>query len=310
MDTIDSTTEKSEKKYTFSYHVHRNDLKYKHMRCIDPSRAIWNDDVKEDFYNKNTDDIEYRIEEFIREKYQLLDLSYMDDKCFDLLQRHKMFDKVKKNVLYIFAQNSDLSVVPDLDNFEKLLVLDLADNKITKLPKLPITIEELILTNNELECIDHNMPNLKRLKINNNEIKELKYCDKLESLYANNNPINKIPTMNELYYLNISSTKIKFIKSYPKLKYLDCSHSDISTIPAMDSLLTCICNYSSVNNISELKNLEILEMIESGISCVHYMDNLHSLKYNKDMKFKISKKYKIYGILKNKCDIIETVFKT
>jgi len=64
-------------KDTRSYPVYRNDIKFRHHRNVDPSRAVWDDDVKKDFHEKDTDSIEYRLEECKRENYETLDLCHM-----------------------------------------------------------------------------------------------------------------------------------------------------------------------------------------------------------------------------------------
>ena len=86
------------------YPVYRNDIKFKKFRNIDPSMAIWNDDVKHDYYNKDTDSVSYRIEECIREKSEMIDLSHMDEDCFINLFAHKMFPTIRVKIQHIFAK--------------------------------------------------------------------------------------------------------------------------------------------------------------------------------------------------------------
>lgn len=294
---------------TRKYDVYRNDIKFRKQRNVDPSRANWNSDVEKDFHEKDTDNIEYRIEECMREKFETLDLSHMSTNCFKLLMEHKQFKIIKKKVQHVFAQSSGIRALPSLTCLESLQTLDLSNNKLRELPELPESLEELILTNNRLVSIENDLPKLKRLNVANNKIDRINFSNSLESMYLNNNPIQRLPRLSNLYYLNISTTKIQTLHQYPKLKYLDCQYTQIETVPVMQSLNYLVCNYSAVNDISALSGLESLEMIQTKIDHVHHIPSLYSLKYHADDKFRLSKRYKPYGVMKNKRDITEIIFK-
>lgn len=292
------------------YTVYRNDIKFKKYKNIDPECANWTDDVKSAFLNSNTDSIEYRIEECIKENLETIDLSNMTSKCFDDFLSHSQFKTIVNKVQHIFAQSSNLSVIPNLHKFTNLITLDLSNNELTTIQNLPESLEELILNNNKLTSFVHNnLPNLKRLKITNNNIVEIKLSNSIESAYLDNNPITNITCINNIKYLNISNTNITHIYSYPKLEIIECQYTKIKCIPKMNTLKELICNYSQVSDISELKYLETIEMINTQITKIHYMNSLYSLKYHGDNIFRLSNLYQLFNIMKNKRNINEILFK-
>ena len=125
------------------YVVYRNDIKYKNKNSIDLDRAIFHDkETQNDFMNYDTDDIDYRIKQCVLEKYQVLDLAHMDENAFTKLMSHKMINEIKKKVLVISANESNLSKLPNLSVFTNLISINLNHNNIRVLPNLPDTLEE------------------------------------------------------------------------------------------------------------------------------------------------------------------------
>lgn len=287
------------------YEVYRNDIKYRKHRDVNPDRAIWDEDVEQDFYQKDTDSIKYRLEECEREKYETLDISHMGENCFRELFENDQFKKIKNKIHHLFAKDCELIELPDLTSLTSLITLDVSHNKICKISKLPESIEELIVNDNQLLEIKNIMPRLKRFNGSNNLIKDFTYGENLESLYLTNNPIDQLPILKNAYYLNISSTKIYKIDSMPRLKTLECSHTDIMKIPAMKILEYLVCNSSKVNDISELTTLHGLEMVNTPIQKVHFMNSMNSMTYHQDSKVNISTKYKLKYVRKNRNNVIE-----
>jgi hypothetical protein len=290
------------------YPVYRNDIKYKKHRNIDVNRAVWDDNVKNDFMNKDTDSIDYRIEECQREKYTMIDLSNMDENCLELLLKDKRINAFINTLEHIFVSNSCLNEVPDLSIFTKLKTLDISHNKITKINELPSSLEEFIANDNKLTVIKNDLPNLKRMDVGNNNITYINYGKNMESLNIHTNPIEYITEMKYLYFLNIQNTKINNIPTYPRLKEFDCSYTNIEMIPKMPLLEILTCGHSDVKTIDEMPMLEFLEMINTNVKQINYMNKLKRLVMNKHEGMNISTKYKIQRIKKNKNDIIEILF--
>lgn len=290
------------------YPVYRNDIKFRKHRDIDTSRAVWADDIKQDFHNKDTDSIDYRIEECIREKGEMLDLSHMNKDCFKMLFSNKTFPKIKHTLQHIFAKDCDLDMLPDLNCFVSLLTLDLSCNKLTVLPKLPETLEELIVNDNLITKITTLMPNLLRFNGDNNLISNMTFSKSLERIHLKNNPISQIPQFENLYFLDISTTKINKLYSCPNLKYLDISFTQITELPSMDSLQVLVCIHSNLFDITKLKNLYTLDMAGSKIIRVPYFNNLNKMSYTEGIDLRLSQNYCVKYSKTNKLNITEIVF--
>lgn len=296
------------KKDTVAYPVYRNDIKFKKHRNIDPSRAIWADDVKSDFNGKDTDLIDYRIEECAREKYTMIDLSYMEANCFFNMVHNNLFSTFCNSLQHIFAENSKLDEIPDIICLKFLLTLDVSSNRLTKLPKLPASLEELIVNNNKLTSIQQNLPKLLRFNGNDNNISEFNCPPLLERIHLKNNPIAYIPRLDNLYFLDIATTKISHLFPCKNLKWLDISYTQIKALPEMDSLQHLTCIDASLQDITKLKNLHAIEMSGSQIVHVQYLSCLSTLVYKNGMDLKLSKKYLITHTKKNENDDIEITF--
>lgn len=299
--------------------IYRNDIKFRKHRNIDQSNADWADEsIKHDYLNVDTDDIPYRLQDCERERNETLDISNLNiDNCFEKLFVTKKFQKVKTTIQHIFASNSGISVIPDLSELTSLITLDLSHNRLTSLPNLPKSLEELVINDNEIVSIEHNLPNLKRFVGTNNKIQKFNYdsCSKsLEKFIINCNPINYIKKIDNVYHLNISNTLINSIYTYPKLRYLDCSHTKIKKIPENNKLEDLITSYSDVNDIRDILSLHNLEIINTDVTVIHHMKNLSKLVCSSDLletkKIVISKHYILSHIKKNTQNVTELVFKT
>lgn len=320
-DTTEGTSEESVEEYkdqreydpkkdTRMYHVYRNDIRYGKIRNIDPKRAIWTDDVKHDYYNKNVDAIDYRIEECRKEKYELLDLSHMDSDCFDLLFSHGKFNTIRNRVQHLFAEDCGLNELPDLNMFRSLLTLNVSKNKLKYLGKLPETLEELVVNNNKLTSVLNVMPNLVRFIGSNNNIQQFRFPISIERLHLDRNPFNiPIPTLNKLYHLDIAETNVSSVASNPSLKYIDVSKNmNIKVLPSFPLLDHLCCNYSSLELVGDLPVIRIIELINSKILFVPYFKTLQSLVYSENQPLRLNKNYTIKRVRKNTNNINEIIF--
>jgi hypothetical protein len=292
------------------YVVYRNDIKFKDHRLIDPTRAIFADkEVENDYMNHNTDDIEYRVQQCVREKYSYLDLSHMKSDCIEKLCHHELYQKIIENVKHLFVDGSELTKLDTVEKFINLQTLDASNNQLTNLPNLPETLEELILTNNKISRFDQKLPCLKILVASNNLLKHIEYPNKLGRLEISNNPIKLLGSTKELYFLDISNTLITVIpENFDQVEYLDCCKTHVTTIPQMKKLKTLRCNDSMVFDISKLTMLETLEMVRCLINAIHHIPTLKDLTYSNSTQLKLSSKYKILNLRQNKMDIIKIRF--
>ena len=301
-------TEYDPSKDTRKYQVYRNDIKYKQHKEIDASRAEWDKDVKKDFQTKDTDSLDYRLEMCEKENCETLDMASMKSDCFLKLFEHKMFPKIKDKVMHIFAYECDITEIPDLTCFSRLQTLDLSRNKLRRLPPLPESLEELIVNDNKITILDQCLPKLLRFDGTNNRISSMVFSDALERIHLKNNPIVDLRSFDNLHFLDISLTKINKIGSMPKLKYLDMSRTEISFLPSLPSIEQLLCNESNLTDISNILSLQCLEIINTKVRRIHYINNLNTLLYHESNQITLSPKYKMLNVKKNKNNISEITF--
>lgn len=304
----DSVPEKNTRPYT----VYRNDIKYRNRNDIDMSRAVFeNEEVKNDFLNGNTDTIDYRIKDCIREKYQIFDLAHMTKDVFELCISHKDFNTIAQKIEVLSANDCGIEKLEDLSMFSKLISLNIGDNKLTKLPKLPESLEELIIDNNNIQLIPY-MKNLKRLRARNNDIRRIHYSNSMESLnLSGNSNLTELAPLSELYHLEIGKTGITEVPIFPNLKYLDIDETRIKSLPQLPYLHILTCVRSELSDISNLSKLYSLIATNSKVRRVHYMDTLQKFTYNSlhQNEIRLSNRYKAHRIVKNKSDIVDVMFK-
>jgi Leucine-rich repeat (LRR) protein len=299
-------------KDTRSYHVYRNDIKYRDKNDIDIERAIFeNDDVKNDFMYGDTDTIDYRIKDCIREKFQVLDLAHMSSNVFALLKSHSSFDNIASKVEVLSANDCSIETLDDLSMFSNLISLNIGDNNLRKLPKLPNSLEELIIDNNKITLIPY-MSNLKRLRARNNHLRKIHYSDSMESLNLSKNPnLTELSPLSRLYHLEVGETGISDVPVCPNLKYLDLHETAVRSLPELPNLHILSCVRSELSDISKLTNLYSLVSTDSKLRRIHYMETLQTITYNSAHQndIRLSNRYRVHRIFRNKNDVIEALFK-
>lgn len=324
----------------YKYIVYQNDIKYKTKNDIDLNRAIFaNKDVEKDFLDSDTKCVEYRMKEAAREKYQIIDVTHTEDG--DILSKilsHNQIDKNKDKVIIISAneifyktsQTSRDSVsdsgrdsekklqnivnIPNLSKiFRNLQSINISYNRLKEMPELPEMIEELIADDNLIEKIP-SFKNIRRISAKNNNLKEVGYSRSIESLIIPGNSslftlgVRSLPN---LYYLDISNTGITEIPECSNLKYLNISDTKIRKLPILKNLSILRCERSELEDISNIDSLYVLMLSDSKIRTIRYMENLQKLIYSEtdNTKIKISNRYKIYSISKNRNNIYDILLK-
>jgi len=294
------------------YTIYRNDIKYRSRNDIDMGRAIFDsEDVRDDFLNGATDTLDYRIKDCEREKYQVLDLAHMTQDVFDQLYRHEKFESIVSRIEILTANDCGINDLPDLTVFTNLICLNIGDNNVSTLPRLPSSLEELIIDNNQVESIPY-MSNLKRLRARNNRLRRIHYSDSMESLnLSKNRDLIELAPLSQLYHLEVGETGVTEIPLCPNLKYLDLYKTRVETLPDLPKLHILTCIKSKLSDISNLTNLYSLVSTGSMIRRVHYMDTLQKFSFDSaDQKeIRLSRRYKAHRIFKNKNDVIDMMFK-
>lgn len=299
------------------YYITKNDLKYKKIRNLDKSKIsnlnkyneYYDKDLDKLFDNNNCDTIEFRIDECIKEGKKILDLKYLELKEFP-----KIPIELIKYLEELYISNNELEVLPDLDHFVNLKILDIAENKLKQIGKLPPKLIELCCFENKLDDISSvdKCKYLKTLYINNNKIDNLDFLDshpRLEILLANFNNIKDIPrNIPNLRKIQISNNKLTKIKSYPKLIYLDCRHNNIEEIESQDSLKDLILSFNVIKEIPVINTLRYLEIVNTNIEKIRYMKQLVELICMSDKVKYISSKYNIEKTINHKSKYLNLFF--
>lgn len=273
-----------------SYTVYENDLKFKQNRNIDPARANWFSEHIKNEHAINHDDLKYRLHECAKNKYDFLDLSHMS---LDTIP--KLPDKSFYNVKYLFLNDNNLQTIENsLDDFHSLEVLDLSNNNITHISKLPNTIKEFVCHNNKLKTIpssDH----IIKIDCSYNSINMLNNYPVLKDMICHDNKLISIPTYKNVTRIVCRNNPITYINDQPNVLYIDCSDTNMDKLTAMvPNLKHFICNNTQIADISNLKNLVILEISGcKNLKNIPYLPKLQDLLFQNTINLFIEEKYKV-----------------
>jgi len=275
------------------YVVYESDLKFKSKRDIDPSRAIWYDEnVKNNYYNKNFDTIKYRFEECEKNDFVYLDLSHLDLCVFP----SNIPPNIKK-IKFLFLNNNQLRVLGrELDVFDRLEVIDISDNKLTKITWLPPTLIELVCAKNRLiELPSHK--NLQKLDCGSNQLEQLPIYPQLFDLMCDNNKLKELFVYQKVNRIICSNNPIVMIHPQPQLTHLDASSTHISgCFVANPTIKRIILNNTIVSSIDGMESLETLEICQTRIKKIYYMSKLKDLVFCSQQEIKLDSDYKIRRI--------------
>lgn len=293
------------------YTVYRNDIKNKKKNQIDPADVEWDGCTEKDF-EQDTDQIDYRISECVREKYDMLDLSNMSDRCFSDLIEHVEYKSIQMKLKHLFMSNSHLKNIPSLVDFVNLETLDLNNNLIDRLPVLPESLQELNIENNRLKHINQMFPNMKRLFCKNNLLENLVIASSMERIECSHNPLRTLRSFDGkyggIYYMDCSNTLITEIPPMERLRQLDCSNTPLTKLPRIDSLKVLSSNDSGLEDITLLNSLESIAMVRNNINSLHYFASLQEITFEKSRNIMFSKKYRVKCLQENRNEIYKVIF--
>jgi Leucine-rich repeat (LRR) protein len=271
------------------YLVYHNDIKYKDHRNLDSERIIWYKNYLKDLYeNEDLDSLDYRLYECESTGMINLDLNNMDLNTFPDIPL-----KYKEKIKCLFIAENDLEIIPDLNEFKSLEILEISNNKIYEIGLLPISLIELSCKNNKLFSLPSaaSCPNLQRLDCSGNQIVEIPYYEKLKILMCSQNRISTIPNLINLEKLICCNNAINYIAKCDKLKNLDCSFNKLIKLENYENLVDLVCSNNNITELISYKKLEFLEIFQTNIKCIPFMENLSELYCNKDLVKFISNKY-------------------
>ena len=223
-------------------YIYQNDLKYIKHNDIDITKVK---DLPKD-YDFST--IENRINDCIKNNYELLDLNHLElNELPIIIQQHSHLHNIK----YLFLSNNNIENITNLAYFKHLTVIDLANNKLSSIPNLPGTIEELTIKNNKIRH-EHleKYTFLKRLDISNNKLNNISVIDSLEILICDDNNLATISKYPKLKKLSCERNNIKTIYPSPHLKIIGCEENNITTIMNFPKLRELYCNDNEITTIN------------------------------------------------------------
>jgi Leucine-rich repeat (LRR) protein len=288
MSKFTSNDKNSNTKYT----VYENDLKFKHLRKIDPAKANWENDVKDKYYKKDYDTITHRLKECNESDFTYLDLSHLELTKLPDLSGWKYYDKLK-HVKYLFLNDNKFDIYDNsfayLNNLE---VLDISNNNLKEITYLQNSLKELVCHNNKLKKIPSHV-NLFRIDCSNNNIKNLSQYPNVSDILCYENKMEFIDTYPVVKRIVCRQNPLKCIKPQPTLQYFDCSDTNIEESIEMENLKHLICNNTKINNVDNLKKLEILEMTNCDITKVFYTSSLKDVLFDIKQDVLFSSKYEI-----------------
>lgn len=169
----------------------------------------------------------------------------------DLLPPAKMLEEIR-------LWSEDIKDVTGVSGFSSLKILVLNMNKISILPNLPQSLNELDVSFNEdLTSLPQLPVSLKKLDIQHTAVGELpsNLPPQLEYLRCSRIPLKILPNLPiSLVDLYIDETLITTLPQLPpELKYLNCSHTPIKILPNLPgSLRDLYINETEITSLSQL----------------------------------------------------------
>lgn len=147
-----------------------------------------------------------------------------------------------ENLTTLYAFGLDLESVPSLP--PGLKKLDLNNNKrLTSLPPLPVTLEELYINGTNIAELPPLPPNLLRLECHNTKITVLPDLPpRLQLLVCSNTNITVLPPLPaSLTGLDCSMTLLTALPPLPNLHFISCGHCRLSVLPRIPAHTSVLC---------------------------------------------------------------------
>ena len=251
-----------------TYQIYDNDLKYKKYKYIDTDRILDYTDTED------RDTLNYRLKESQKDKEMTLDLCH--------LNLSTLPQNLSSNTFYLFLTDNLFENINDLTYCKHLRVLDVYNNKLTHLPKLPTSIEEVSCRQNNLISIDtlKYCPNIKRLDCSNNKLLNISTLHSLEILICDNNNLTELPILPNIIKLNCNSNKINELnnlKNTNTLRILECDNNKLTSLPEFTSIEELYCNNNKINQLSNLNRIRILHCYENPLKLIPFYNTLKEL---------------------------------
>jgi len=155
---------------------------------------------------------------------------------------------------FLLLNNNQIHCLPNSIVSSRIQVLSISNNPISDLPPLPSTLQILLAHKCSFcvipDCLS-SLSHLNSLDMSENELSEIPYLPKLETIRVSCNNIRTIPDMPSALDVDLSHNRLfnVIMSHFPKVVSLDLSHNNIKCIES-----------------TETQCLEILKMSHNPIS--------------------------------------------
>ena len=269
--------------------IYENDLKFKHIRQIDFSSNLIefsSNDIKTKS-TQNLHTIEYRLNDAKKNNFMMIDLSHLSLSNINGIFKSEHY----VNCEILFLNNNNLCGHIDFSKFLNLKVLDIQSNNIQSLI-LPKFIIELSASENLIENLQPDLPNLERLLINNNKLKIINEYENIVLLECAHNSIELIRFYPKIKKIIAHNNPLKSITTLPFLSYLDIAECPIDSIPIFSNLKHLCASNTKLSSLDpQMINLEFIEIIGTPIKRLTYFENFDCILLSSNLTNKISSKY-------------------
>lgn len=189
--------------------------------------------------------------------------------------------------------------IPDLSRFYKLKILNMNDNRVKKIPFLPVSLIDFTCENNLLEELPELPNHLQSLVCGNNKLREIpKLPEKLEILRCEFNEISELPEFNsKLKQVHCNNNKLKWLPKFnDDLVFIMCNNNQITTLPKLNAKLEQIsCNFNFVQHFPNLHSA--LKYVYCNSNPLQYLPKANEKLTNLDfycLKTPVGDKLKTY----------------
>ncbi|KAK8842051.1 hypothetical protein M9Y10_026273 [Tritrichomonas musculus] len=172
------------------------------------------------------------------------------------------------NLQNFTAYSNMISEIPaEIAKSEQLYFLNISDNPLKKLPKLPRSITQLEASNCQLTSFEDNFADARPVIVTTSEgeiTEEESIC--LRNVDLSRNMLETFPDFEDIQYLNLSQNQLKKLpKVTNAIKVLDVSMNKIEEMPESISANSLIELNLSFNSLKKLPLFENLPFVQSII---------------------------------------------
>lgn len=252
--------------------IYKNDLKF--YENFNFTCSEFDSETVKNIYDlhKNKPKIEMRITDSQMENFEYLDLSNLNlnDELLEQLLNLDRIKKILSKIKYLDLSTNNLIKYPNLIKYNNIVYLSISKNniggiindnnlieltcdynKISKIQSSSIT--KLSANNNLLKNID--IPNIKVLHINYNEITNVEEYFNLEYLECIENKIKNVKNLFKLQEIYIGNNQLENIENMPSLMILNCVNNPIKKINYFENVKLILTSTPIISSKYKIANI-------------------------------------------------------